>query len=161
MAAVSTLAMVGLAVAAVGTAGSLYMQSQANSAAQDAAKAQRKAAGVQVAQNAAQAAAERRQQAREERIKRAQIMQAAENTGTASGSGEAGALGGMSTQLGVNVGFNQSMINFGKQQTQYGQMAADANTRANQYNSYGNLFSQAGSMGSGLFSSVGGWKALK
>lgn len=161
MAAVSTLAMVGLAVAAVGTAGSLYMQSQANSAAQDAAKAQRKAAGVQVAQNASQAAAERRQQAREERIKRAQIMQAAENTGTASSSGEVGALGGMNTQLGANIGFNQSMINLGRQQTQFSQMAADANTRANQYSNYGSMFQQAGSLGSGLFSSVGGWKALK
>lgn len=161
MAALSTIAMVGLAVAAVGTVGSLYMQSEANSAAKDAANEQRKAQGVQVAQNAAAAAAERRKAAREERIKRATILQSAQNTGTASSSGEGGALSGMSTQFGANVGFNESMIGLGKMQSQYTQNAADFTSKANQFNSYGNMFGQGAQLGSSLFSSVGGWKAIK
>lgn len=160
MAAVSTIAMVGLAASAVGTVGGLYMQSQANSAARDAAGAQRRAAGVSVAQNAAQASAERRQQVREERIKRAQILNSATNTGVSDSSGEQGALSGMGTHLGANLGANQASVGLGRLQSGFLQQSANAQTRANQYGNYGNLFGQVSGMGNSLFSSVGGWGAM-
>ena len=95
-----------------------------------AGKAQKRARNEQQAQNRAQQMQERSNQIREERIKRARIMQASENTGTAGSSGEAGALGGMATQLGSNIGFNQGAIRAGEQISIFSQQAADSASNA-------------------------------
>lgn len=158
--ATSTIAMIGLAVSAVGTVGSLYMGAQANQAQRAAARNQRQAAGVQKAQQQAQAAQERRQQIREERIKRATILQQASNTGSSESSGETGAISGMGTQLATNIGINQAAINAGNLITGFNQQAADNMTRANTYQGYGNMFGQIGSMGGSMFGQAGGWNTL-
>lgn len=115
MAALSTIAIIGLSVAAAGTALSYQQQRRARSAQNAAAEDQRRANAVQSAQNADQSARERRQQIREERIQRAQILNSAELTGTEGSSGEAGAIGGMSSQLGSNLGANGASILAGQQ----------------------------------------------
>lgn len=161
MAALSTIAMVGLAVSAAGTAFSIYSQAQAQDSAEKAANEQRKAGAWTAAQQAQQASAERRQQAREERIKRAQILNSAANTGTQASSGESGAVMGMGTQLGVNLGVNQSAINTGQIIGGINQRAADFNTSANNWSNNASLGSQFGGLGTSMFSAAGGWKALK
>jgi len=93
-------------------------------------KAQEQAKNVQKANNFQAQMEERRKQVREERIRRARIVQASENTGVQGSSGEAGALGGMSTQLGVNIGSNLSRIALGNEQTDLLQSAANAGSNA-------------------------------
>lgn len=60
--------------------------------------------------NTAKAASERRQQLREERVKRGKLMQSSVNSGVNYSSGTMGAGGALSTQLGSNLGFNAGMI---------------------------------------------------
>lgn len=135
MAAISTI--VAVASLTLTVAG---MQQQGQ-----AAKAQKKARNEEKARNTAQQMAERRQQVREERIKRARVMQASENTGTAGSSGELGAVSSIGTQLGANLGFNQSMIESGNRIGGYAQQAANAQSNASVFNS---LAGMSGSVGS-------------
>jgi hypothetical protein len=120
----------------------------------DARRAQEKSASEQRASNAANAALERRKQIREERVRRARILQSGENSGTAGSSSEAGAVGGLSTTLSSNVGFNLGEImrsqNISLFQQDY------ANAQANQ--ATGNdLFN----LGSSIFQASGGFSNFK
>ena len=103
----------------------------ANKQAKIAATEQLKAKAEQKASNAAQAAAERRQQIREERVKRARILQSSEGTGVSGSSGETGAIGSLSTQLGSNIGFNLGMLDRAGNISDFSQNAADAMTNMN------------------------------
>lgn len=100
------MAIVGTIVAAASLGFSIYANEQARSDAKDARREQEKAQAEQRAQNASSSAEERRKQVREERIRRARILQASSNTGTAESSGEIGALGSLSTQLSTNIGLS-------------------------------------------------------
>lgn len=104
-----------------------------------AADEQKKVRRQQQASLAEQAAMERRQQIREERIKRARVMQAAELTGTTGSSGALGAGGALSTQFASNVGFNQSQLAGAQAISQYQQNAANAASRANDFNALGSV----------------------
>lgn len=66
--------------------------------------AQEKTQSEQRANNAARQAEMQRKTYREERVRRARIMQSAENTGVAGSSGEYGALGNLETQLSTTLG---------------------------------------------------------
>lgn len=116
---------IALVSLAVGTASFAVQQE----AARDTRRAQSKMQAEQKAERAAQAARERRTQIREERVRRARILQAGENTGTEGSSGEAGALGSLSTNLGVNLGFNEGAINRANNIGLFQQSAADAQGR--------------------------------
>lgn len=126
-------------VAITATAASIQQQGQA-------AKAQKKMRNEEKARNTAQQMAERRQQVREERIKRARVMQASENTGTAGSSGEIGAVSSIGSQLGANLGFNQSMIESGNRISGYAQQAANAQTNASVFNSIAGMSGNVGSI---------------
>lgn len=160
MAALSTLAIVGLAVSAAGVALNYSQQRKAQGLQEKAAYEQKKSNAQQSAMQAEQAAQERRQQVREERVKRSQILNQATLTGTADSSGELGATAGMSTQLGSNIGVNQSMILGGQNITGFSQNAANFQTQAQSASNLGGLFGQVGGLGSSLFQSAGGWKTI-
>lgn len=160
MAALSTLAIVGLAVAAAGTVLSYTQQQRAQRQQEQAAGEQRKGNAQQSALQGQQAAQERRQQVREERVKRAQIMNQATLTGTGGSSGELGATAGMSSQLGSNIGFNQSAIQGGQAITGFMQKSADYQTQAQSSSNLGGMFGQVAGLGSGLFQQAGGWKTI-
>lgn len=113
--------MAGTAVAVVGLVVSVYSSEQQASAQKKAAQKQEenqrrllseqeKMRAEQQASNAEKAARERRQQIREERVRRAKIMQASENTGVSGSSGELGSIAGLGTQLGSNLGANASSL---------------------------------------------------
>lgn len=131
------------------TGASAVMQIQGQ---QEASREQKKARKEQQAVNAAQAAQERRQQIREERIRRARILQASENTGVTESSGEAGAVGALATQLQGNVGFNLGMQRSASNISDFQQNAQDALDQAAMWGQIRQLgmsiFNMSGSFGS-------------
>src|SRR5574341_325386 len=131
-----------------------YAVSKQQEAQQEARKEQKKAKAEQGAINAAKAAQEQRQQIREERIRRARILQASENTGVSESSGQVGAVSGLSTQLQTNLGFNEGMISSANRITEFQQNAADALGEADRWKQIGSLsqsiFSAAGTYARGV-----------
>lgn len=106
MAVATTTIIAGVAAAAAvgGLATSVIGQAQARRSAEANRRAQEGAQSEQRAANAQAAAEDRRRQVREERVRRARIIQSSVNTGTTSSSGEAGALGALSTGLSQGLG---------------------------------------------------------
>lgn len=158
--ATSTIALIGLAVSvggiAVGQQQARVAQRSARSAADEATRVR----AEEQAQGARSAAQERRQQIREERIKRAQIMNQAELTGTSGGSGELGALGGMSQELGSNLGMNQGSILRGQRISGFLQNQSNFMSAAQSSQARAGTYRQVGQLGGSLFSAAGGWKAF-
>ncbi len=119
----------------------------------EAAAAQKKANNRQAAMQSEQAAREKRQQIREERIKRAKILQASENTGTVGSAGELGSVAGLSSTLSGNLGFNSSMIEGASYISKQNQAAAGAMQEAKMWDTIGSIANTAVGMTSGsLFS---------
>lgn len=110
---------------------------------QKAKAEQKKQQGIQRASNLAQQQEERRRQIREERIKRARVLQSAENTGTAGSSGELGGIGSLATQLSNNIGANLGIIDRANQMSASAQSEASAKVNAG-------ISSQLGQMAPGL-----------
>ncbi|AXH71980.1 MAG: hypothetical protein [Podoviridae sp. ctbj_2] len=161
MAAVTTIvAVAGLALAAGGAAMSYSQQRRANAQQARAEEQQKQAQAEESANRASQAAAERRTQVREQRIKRAQILQAAENTGTSGSSGEGGALGSLSTQLSANLGTNEAGFQRGQRISMFNQRAANYLGDAQVSQGRGQMYSQIGQLGSAMFSAAGGMKSI-
>jgi len=92
------MAIVAAVTAAVGTAASIQQSNKA-------ARAGRQAAAVQKQQQQAQAARSRRSALREAQIKRAQALVRSQAVGGAGGSGVAGGLSSLNSQLGSGLGF--------------------------------------------------------
>lgn len=133
MAAVSTI----VAVAAVAVAvGSAYM---AQKNAKAAAKDRKEASQVGQAEQAAQRNDNRRQQVREERVRRAQIMQASENTGVSESSGELGATSALGTLINSNVATQSRQQNSSNAIASWSQSAADKDLVANQWTGIGSV----------------------
>lgn len=141
---------IGAVGAVVGIAGGIEQRSNAKRAAESSAAAAARNQAEQKANAAGKAANERRQQIREERIKAARIMQAGENSGTAGSSTESGALGGLSTQLGTNLGYNAGQVASAGRQSANAQEAADFNFASQEAlgaaGNYDRLFNASGSI---------------
>lgn len=125
------------AVAAVGSLGaSIHYQEKA-------ASAQRNANRVA---NASQKAADRtalRQRQRETRIRQAQIMQSAQNTGIAGSSGAMGAFGALQTMYSANVAQQQGQAVAMDAISSLNQKAASYTNKANYASQISNLSMQA------------------
>ena len=152
MAALTTIAMIGLAAGAIGTVASISQSRKAAAAQQESSRWQEQTQAEQAAANAREAAIARRQQIREERVKRAQILQASETSGTADSSGELGAVGGMSTQLGSNMGASQGMLMQGQRISFNNQASANWASKAGTYQNRAGFYSSLGNVGFGLMS---------
>lgn len=131
---------------------SVDQTNKAKDAREEAAERENKARSEQKASQAQQAAQERRQQVREERIRRARVLQAGENTGTASSSGEFGALGSLRTQLNSNVGFNLGQVASAQAQGDLLQQGADLKLSADNYMTNAGYAQQIGSIGTSIIS---------
>lgn len=161
MAAVtSVVAIAGLALAAAGTAMSYSQQRRAAANQARAEEEQRKAQQEESASRASQAAAERRQQIRDQRIRRGQIEQAAANTGTQDSSGEGGALGSLSTQLSANLGMNEAGFQRGQRISVFNQNAANAMGDARVNQARAGMFQQVSQLGGAMFSAGGGMNSI-
>lgn len=149
----SILIGVGLGLGAIGTYASIQQSKEARRQAQEAAKRQEQIRGEQAAGNAREAAIANRQRVREERVRRAQIIAASENSGTTASSVEMGALGGMSTQAGSAAGTSQGMFMMGQRISVLQQQAADLMTDSQNKQSRSGFYGQLGSLGWNMFQS--------
>lgn len=138
-------------VATVATVKSIQSQDEAKKAASASADQQRRVQSEQKAVVASQQAADRRAQIREERVRRARILQSSENTGTSFSSGEAGAVGSLSTQyfgnLGTQLGGAQSAANI----STFQQNAANFNFESQQSQQEAQMFNQLGNLSGNIF----------
>lgn len=107
-----------LAVVATATAYNAYETRQAS-------KEQDKVRAEQKAGNKAESMRERRMQIREERIRRAALLQSSEASGTTGSSGEIGSLGALATNLSSNVGMNLGRLQTADNISIFQQNAAD------------------------------------
>lgn len=132
---------------------------QANYAAQAAEG--RKAQGEQKALNFQSQANERRNQVREERVRRAKILAASENSGTAGSSGEMGAVDSLSTQLNSNLAINMGRAEAGNRISGYMQNAADFGTAAQNAVMGAQNWDSIFGVSMNIFQGAGGASALK
>ena len=143
---VETIAIAALAVSSASTVYSIAEQRKAGMAqqeGQDIATAQQKSVDL----------ANKRQQLREERIRRAQIEQASANQGVGGSSGEAGAVSALGAQVGANV----ASIN-------QGQMAAEgisgAMSKAAGATQRAQVAQGVASLSGTVFSGAGGFNSI-
>lgn len=108
-----------------------------------AQRAQKRAAKVQSAMQKNEDTAKRRQMLREERIRRAKILQASEATGTAGSSGELGALSSLGTQTAFNQAFMQGQAIGAQGASAQLQKAADATASAALWQQVSNISTTA------------------
>lgn len=132
------------------TAASTVAQQRASSKAN---KAQKQASNEQRASNAQQAAMERRAQIREQRVKRARLLQSSENTGVSGSSGALGAESSLSSQLSSNVGFNVGQIASANR-------ISEASQRASNNLNQANMWGQVGNLSTSIFAASGGFNSL-
>lgn len=161
--AVATSAILAGAALAVGVGGAYmnYRQQRAASQAQeDAAEEQKKIQGEQEASNVQAHTAEVRQQVREARIRRAQVLQSSENTGTSLSSGQLGAIGSVQTQLSSNIGQNVGAMDRAGRISASSQRVADLQSSAARSQMMGSIYGGVSNLGSSLFSQMGGFKTL-
>lgn len=90
---------IGLIIAGISAVVGIAGAVASSNAAQQSASAQTEAREIQSAQTKVQSLENRRQKVREERIRRARIIAASENTGTGQSSGVGGSIGALSTNL--------------------------------------------------------------
>lgn len=155
---------VAVASLAVGTASAVSANEARNEAefnAKQAADRDKLARGEQKAGNAQQTAMERRQQVREERVRRAKLLQSSTNTGTAGSSGEIGATGALATNLNSNIGQNlgslqraETISDLAQQSTDFKSAAQSSLTDAAQAESIFGLSTS-------IFNASGGVSAVK
>jgi hypothetical protein len=147
-------AWVAAAVAVVGAISGASAQEKQKQAADKAADAQRGAQNEQKAVVASQQASDRRALVREERVRRARIMQGAENSGTSGSSSEAGAVGSIATQYFGNMGTSLGGQRVAASITNFQQSAADFNFQGQQAQQQNVLFNQAVSAGASIFNAT-------
>lgn len=124
--------------AVVGVIGGIMQADAANSA----ANAQKEANAIQGAQQQVAGQESRRQKVREERIRRAQIIAASENTGTTGSSGQIGAVGALSTNLNGLIGSSLGESKANAAVNRNTQRAADFTAQGNQIGAWTNVLQQ-------------------
>lgn len=161
MAAITTIiAAAALATAAVSAYSGYRSRQDMKEASNNAAEENRKAKAEQTALKFQEQAQERRNQIREERVRRAKILQASENTGVGDSSGAYGAVDSLSTQLNNNLGVNNGRAAAGSRISGYLQNAADFNTAAQNASFSAQNADSLFSLSASIFSASGGTKAL-
>lgn len=155
-----TSAVIGAVAAVAGTAVAYSGQQSAKRAAAKNRELQENAQSEQKAAAAQAAADDRRRQVREERVRRARIIQASVNTGATESSGEAGATGALSTNLsqglGTSVGGQQRATAIGG----YLQEAANAKADVQRGQANVSLGNQISSLGGSIFNATGGFNTI-
>lgn len=135
-----------LAVAAVAVAGATAYES--NQQAKAAAKKEEEAGKVAGAEAAAQQTAQTRAQIREERVRRAQILQSSENTGVTGSSGALGSTGALQTTVGSNLAAASRQANSARAITGLQQDASNLMAKSRETQAIGGAISSALNFGS-------------
>lgn len=145
---VGTLALIATATTSVAN---LKSQADARQSAAQSRDEQLRAQYEQRAVVASNQAADRRAQIREERVRRARVMQASENSGTAYSSGESGALGSISTQFATNTGRQLGNAQASANISNFQQNAANFNFETQQSLQEAQMFTQLGGLTNSIF----------
>lgn len=145
---------VAAAVAAVGLLVNASGQEKAKIEADKAADAARHSQEEQRSVVASQQASDRRAQVREERVRRARIMQGSENSGTAGSSSEAGAVGSIATQFFGNIGTSLGGQRVASNISSFQQTAADFRTQSNVAQQQAVMGGQAVQVAGNIFSQL-------
>ena len=138
MAAVTTVLAIASLVVAAGSAYVSYKQNQKS------ARFQRKAAATSAAEQRAQQQSMVRQQVRQERVRRAQIIQSSQSSGVTGSSGSLGAQSSLGSMIEGNLANLGRGGNSATAISGFNQQAANASGRAN-------TWSQIGSVAMGSF----------
>jgi len=136
------------AAVAVAVVGGVSAQRQQ----QKAAKKQEEGRDIARAGEAAVEAQNLRQQVREERVKRAQLISASQASGVARSSSEAGSLSALKTSVGSNIAFTRGQTLVADAVSRKEQGAADLNLAAQKTQAITGLVSQ----GTSAFGPKGG-----
>lgn len=145
-------AVIGAIAAVAGTTTAIVNGNKARADARAANQKAEQAANETKAQNAQDKANAARAQYREERVKRARIINSATNTGTQDSSGELGALGTLSTAFSVNQGAIEGGYQRGQTIGGLQQDAANSLFAANQSQGKASQGQQLAGLGASLFS---------
>ena len=137
---------VGIALAIGSAASSVYSYQQNKEGIEQQKKAAEAQSNIQQAANIRQA----RQVRREQRQKAAAIQQMAQNTGTASSSGQMGAVGSIASQAGSNIGWQGQQAAASRAITRFNQNAADAQGNALLGQTAGGIFKDFSGIAFGL-----------
>lgn len=121
--------LVGVALAAASAVTGLATANAQADAAKEAAEARKESQEIQTATGQIENRENRRQAVRDERIRRAKILQGAETSGVGSSSGAIGAASGLNTSLGNAVAFQRTGERAAQGIGQANQRAIDADTR--------------------------------
>jgi hypothetical protein len=132
---VATTTLLAIAALTV-SAGAAYVSYEQG---QKAADRQKKANNVSQAEQRAQLATQRKQQVRQERIRRAQIISSASNTGTALSSGSLGATSAVGSLVEGNLGNLSRNENSANAESTFMQQAAGYSSRAQTYSQISGL----------------------
>lgn len=142
-----TLAYIAIGTQAVGTIASAQQQRKAGQAAQRQYEAEGRKAEVQNIRSV-------RQQIREARLAQASMTNVAAQTGGMGGSGLAGGVSSVGSQLAGNLNYMQQIA---KENTAIGAAAAEGAQAMSNAAVYGSI----GQLGGTIFSAMGGPKALQ
>ncbi len=131
--------------------GSLIMQEQAQDKAERAQERglneQEKSRAVQAAENASKAAAEKRRLLREERVRRANILQSSEGTGVTDSSGQIVALENVASKAGDAIAMNEGALEAAGQMSIFEQNASNFQGEARNHMNDANMWGQVGQAG--------------
>ena len=129
-----------LIFAAASLAVGLVSTAASTSAANKSAAAQKSAQNIQLAQSQNVAKEDKRQLLREERIRRARIMQGSFNSGAAGSSGEIGALGAISTNVDSQIANSEATSKANTGVNKFNQQAMTYDNKAREALAYGEVF---------------------
>lgn len=110
---------------------------------------------------------ERREQLREARLRRAQVLSAAANAGALGASTVESGLGGIQTQFGANIGRINVAQGFGQAISTQNEIAAAQQSeinrlegRSNVVAAQGQIFNSIGQLGQSIFNTAGGFTSI-
>lgn len=157
----AVVAGIGLAITAASAGFSAMQQIKQSKQAKKRRKAEEEAQRVAQVRADVEARKERRKQLREARIRRAQVIQANINSGGGiSSSVTQGAIGGINTQFGSNIGAINESQGFSRRISTANEQAASAQSKINQAQSNIQVSNTIGNVGSGIFDRGGGFTTL-
>ena len=147
---IETALIIGAVASAASVGAGIVAGNKSRAAARHANDLQEQASNEARAGQAQQAAQAARDQYRQDRIRRARILQSSYNTGDEASSGEGGALGSLQTQYSTNQGniasgYQRSQT-IGNLQSQANQTIFDAQQSAGTWNNIGSIFQGVGSL---------------
>lgn len=151
------LQVIGLVIGFTQASAAQDNMARAEEASRNAAAAQKQAAEAQQRQQELAASRERRQAIRAGIIQRARLRAQAQVMGAGGGSGVAGGISSISSQIGANLGFGTQMTGLGREYTAATGRAADFGAEAGIYQSRASSASQMSGMGFDLFGKAGGF----